>query len=129
MVGDPGRTVKPDRYDPEATKTTKPTLLADKGYASLRFRQFVREHGFPPLIPTRRCIPIEQAKGELYSEDAVLQAKRYVIERTLGWLKGFRRLRDRVDRTAASFHALVSLAVLMLCVRRLITPSRARIPV
>jgi hypothetical protein len=43
-------------------------------------------------------------------------------------LKSFRRLRYRVDRTAASFHALVSLAVLVLCGRRLITPSRARIP-
>ncbi len=48
----------------------------------------------------------------------------YVEERTLGWLKGFRRLRYRVDRTAASFHAFVYLAVLVLCVRRLISPSR-----
>jgi transposase len=114
---------------PDLAKATAPTLFADKGYDSLRFRQFVRERGFRPLIPTRRCIPIEQAKGELYSEDAVLQPKRDGVKRTLGWRKGFRRLRYRVDRTAASFHAFVSLAVLVLCVRHLITPSRARIPV
>jgi len=108
---------------PDAAKTADPTLLADKGYDSLRFRQFVQEHGSRPLIPTRACIPAEQATGELYAEDAVLQRKRYVVERTLSWLKGFRRLRYRVDRTAASFHAFVYLAVLVLCVRRLINPS------
>ena len=67
----------------------------------------------------------EQAGGELYAADVALQRKRYVVERTLGWLKGFRRLRYRMDRTAASIHAFVYLAVLVLCVRRLISPSRA----
>ena len=109
---------------PDAAKTAEPALLADKGYDSLRFRQFVHDHGFRPLIPTRSCIPPEQAVGELYAEDAALQRKRYVVERTVGWLKGFRRLRYRVDRTAASFHAFVYLAVLVLCVRRLFGYSR-----
>jgi transposase len=106
---------------PDAAKTTEVTLLADKGYDSLRFRQFVHEHGYWPLIPTRSCIPAAQAVGELYAEDVKLQRKRYVFERTLGWLKGFRRLRYRVDRTAASFQAFVYLEILVLCVRRLIT--------
>jgi len=71
-------------------KTAEPTLLADKGYDSLRFRRFVSEPGFRPLIPARRCITSEQVAGELYVTDTVLQRKRYVVERTLGWLKGFR---------------------------------------
>jgi transposase len=111
---------------PDAAKISEPTLLADKGYDSLRFQQFVHDQGFRPLIPTRRCIPAVQAVGELYAEDDELQRWRYVVERTLGWLKGFRRLRYRVDRTAVSFHAFVYLAVLVLCVRRLISrPSPA----
>lgn len=110
---------------PDAAKTSEQTLLADKGYDSLRFRRFVQERGFRPLIPARRCIPAEQTVGELYAKDAALQRKRYVVERTLGWLKGFRRLRYRVDRTAASFHAFVYLAVLVLCVRRLVRQVRA----
>jgi transposase len=106
---------------PDAAKTAEPTLLADKGYDSLRFRRFVQEQGFRPIIPVRSCIPAEQAVGELYAEDAMLQKKRYVVERTISWLKGFRRLRYRVDRTAASFQAFVYLAILVLCVRRLMT--------
>lgn len=43
-----------------------------------------------------------------------------MVERTPGWLKSFRRLRYRVDRTATSFHAFVYLAMLVLCVRRLV---------
>jgi putative transposase len=109
---------------PDLAKTTEPTLLADKGYDSLRFRRFVQERRFRPLIPVRRCIPAEQATGELYGQDAALQRKRYVVERTLGWLKGFRRLRYRVDRTAVSFQAFVYLAVLVLCVRRLLSQAR-----
>jgi transposase len=113
---------------PDTAKTAVPTLLADKGYDSLRFRQFVQGHGIRPLIPAWRCIPVEHATGALYAEDIVLQRKRYVVERTQGWLKGFRRLRYRVDRTAASFHAFVYLAVLVLCVRHLIGPSRGGAP-
>jgi transposase len=74
---------------PDAAKTAEPTLLADKGYDSLQFRQFVHAQGFQPLIPARQCIPAEQATGELYARDPALQRKRYVVERTLGWLKGF----------------------------------------
>ncbi|MBA2598346.1 MAG: transposase [Chloroflexia bacterium] len=113
---------------PDAAKTAEPTLLADKGYDSLRFQKFVHDHGFRPIIPARRCIPTEQATGELYAEDTSLQRKRYVVERTLGWLKGFRRLRYRVDCTAASFHAFVYLAILVLCVRHLVSQSRAGTP-
>jgi transposase len=113
---------------PDAAKTAEPTLLADKGYDSQRFRQFVRDHGYKPLISTRRCIPSEQAIGELYVQDVALQRRHYVVERTVSWLKGFRRLRYRVDRTSASFHAFVYLAILVLCVRRVVSPCRTRAP-
>ena len=101
-----------------------PCPLIRRPYDGLRFRRFVLDHGFRPIIPTRRCFLTEQSVGELYAGDASLQRTRYVVERTLGWLKGFRRLRYRVDRTAAPFQAFVSLAVLVLCVRRLIRESR-----
>ena len=54
---------------PDAAKTAEPTLLADKGYDSLRFRQFVRERGVWPLIPPPPCVPADQAVGELHTDD------------------------------------------------------------
>jgi IS5 family transposase len=115
---------------PELAKTSEPTLLADKGYDGLRFRRFARERGFRPIIPARSCIPAEQAVGELFAEDATLQRKRYVVEHTLSVLaQGLPPAPVRVDRTAASFHAFVYLAVLVLCVRRLMSQSRPRTPV
>ena len=75
-----------------------------------------------------RCIPAEQAAGELHAQVAALQRKRSVVERALGWRKSFRWLRYRVDRTAASLQAFVYLAILVLCVRRLMRPSRADAP-
>ena len=92
---------------PDAAKTAEPTLLADESYDGLRFWTFVHDQGFRPLMPTRSCIPPEEAAGELYAEDATLQRTRYVVERTLTWLKSFLRLRYRVDRTAVSFHIVV----------------------
>jgi transposase len=77
---------------------------------------------------TRSCIPAAQVVGERYTEAIVLQRKRHVVERALGWLKSFRRLRYRVVRTAASFHAFVYFAVLVLDVRRLSSQSGARNP-
>jgi hypothetical protein len=56
---------------------------------------------------TQSCIPPEQAVGELYAEDAALQRK-------------------RLDRTAASFQAIVSLAILVLRVRRLVSDAGGR---
>jgi hypothetical protein len=94
---------------PDVAKTAAPTLLADKGYGSQRFQQLVHDHGFRPLIPTRSCIPPEQAVGELYAEDASLQRTRYVV-----------------DRTATSFQAFVDLARLVLGVRPLITADPSR---
>jgi hypothetical protein len=52
---------------PDAAKTAEPTLLADKGYESLRFRQFVRERGVRSLIPPRPCVPADQSVGELHT--------------------------------------------------------------
>jgi transposase len=96
----------------------------NRSYDSLRFRRLVQERGFRPLIPTPSCIPAEQAVGELSAKDTSLPRKRSIVERTLGWRKGFRRLCYRVDRTAASCHACGSLAILVRWMRRLVRQAR-----
>src|SRR5918998_1456640 len=84
-----------------------PVLLGDRGYDSLAFRQFVRQKGCIPDIPKRRGIPIEPGAEALYAHDPARFKRRWVVERTNSWLKSFRRLRYRVDRTTASFEAFL----------------------
>ena len=42
-----------------------------------------------------------------------------MVERTLGWLLSYKRLALRYDRTATTITALVRLAVILICARRL----------
>ncbi len=95
-------------------------LLGDKGYDSLQFRRFVKEQGYLPDIPKRKGIPIEPGAEELYAHDTARSKRRSVVERTNGWLKKFRRLRYRVDRTTESFEAFLYLAGIVICARRAI---------
>lgn len=44
---------------------------------------------------------------------------RYVVERTFAWLKGFRHLRLRYERTAFMHEAAFNLAMCVICFRHL----------
>lgn len=95
------------------------SLLADKGYDSKTFREFVVRQQFVPFIPKRRGKKVRKKFQLLYLIDKPLQKKRYVVEQTNAWLKSFRRLRHRFDYTLLSFESFVYLAILVICVRRL----------
>lgn len=101
-----------------AVSSGPPVLVGDRGYDSLMFRRYVRKQGYIPNIPKRRGIPIEPGEEALYAQDPELFKRRWVVERTNSWLKSFRRLRYRVDRTTTSFEAFLSLAVIVICARR-----------
>ena len=49
----------------------------------------------------------------------VVQAKRWIVERTFGWLNRFRRLSKDYERTIESSEAFVKVAMIHLMVRRL----------
>ena len=55
----------------------------------------------------------EQAKG------FVLLKKRWVVERTFGWLNWYRRLSKDYERKPASAEAMIYIAMIRLMVRRL----------
>lgn len=95
------------------------SLLADKGYDSKAFRKFSLTQKFVPYIPKRKGKNVRKKYQLLYLTDTTLQKKRYVVEQTNAWLKSFRRLRNRFDYTLISFEAFVYLAILVICVRRL----------
>ena len=95
------------------------SLLADKGYDSKRFRQCSVAQKFVPYIPKRKGKKVRKKYQLLYLTDKPLQKKRYVVEQTNSWLKSFRRLRHRFDYSLLSFESFVYLAILVICVRRL----------
>ena len=49
----------------------------------------------------------------------VVQPKRWIVERTFGWLNRFRRLSKDYERTTASSEAFVKIAMIHLMIRRL----------
>lgn len=88
------------------------TLLADKGYDSQYFRLFLKQRDIKDnIVPKHHAGP-----GPPF--DAMLAKQRYVVERSNAWIKSFRRLRFRFDRTKRFFEAFVLLAILVILVRK-----------
>ncbi len=85
-------------------------LHGDKGYDNPRVRRYLRRRGITARI-ARIGVDSSQRLGR----------HRWVVERTLGWLLSYKRLALRYDRTAKTITALVRLAVVLICARRLTT--------
>lgn len=101
----------------------KTTLLADRGYDSKPFKYFLYHRGIKANIKERefkrkhkrKYVPINS------DYDQKLGKERYVVERTNAWIKSFKRLKFRFDRSALSFEAFLYLGIMVILVRRLIT--------
>ncbi|MFD0479936.1 IS5 family transposase [Nonomuraea thailandensis] len=83
-------------------------LHGDKGYDYPRLRAFLRGRGIVPRI-ARRGIESSQRLGR----------HRWVVERTVSWLAGCRRLHRRYERRADHFASFVAIAAALICYRRL----------
>ncbi|GAA5042533.1 hypothetical protein GCM10023259_012380 [Thermocatellispora tengchongensis] len=83
-------------------------LHGDKGYDYPHLRTFLRGRGITPRI-ARRGIESSRRLGR----------HRWVVERTVSWLTGCRRLHRRYERRADHFASFVALAAALICYRRL----------
>ncbi|WP_418361205.1 IS5 family transposase [Streptomyces griseochromogenes] len=86
-------------------------LLADRGYDHDKYRRLVWRRGIRPVIAER---------GEPHGSG--LGVFRWVVERTIAWLHGFRRLRIRWERRDDIHEAFLGLATCLIThrhVRRL----------
>nr|BFE37774.1 hypothetical protein GCM10010200_100250 [Actinomadura rugatobispora] len=83
-------------------------LHGDKAYDYPRLRRWLRSRGIVVRI-ARRGIESSQRLGR----------HRWVVERTVSWLAGCRRLHRRYERKAEHFLAFVGIAATMICYRRL----------
>lgn len=82
-------------------------LHADRGYDFDHLRNWLRRRQIVPRIARRGIEPSDR-----------LGRHRWVIERTMFWLNGCRRLHRRYERTADHFLAFVGIACTLICYRR-----------
>jgi transposase len=83
-------------------------LHGDKGYDYPHLRRWLRSRGIVVRI-ARRGIESSERLGR----------HRWVVERTVSWLAGCRRLHRRYERKAEHFLAFVGIAAALICYRRL----------
>lgn len=112
-----------DNLHTPVSKTVGSILLGDKGYDSKYFRFFLAQKGITPNIPKREIAgkKKKKPKDEEIPFNRQLSKRRFVVERTNAWLKSFRRLHFRFDRTLISFEAFLYLGIIVILVRRLIS--------
>jgi transposase len=78
-------------------------LFADRGYDHDKYRRLLRERGIRPVIAER---------GQPHGTG--LGTFRWVVERTISWLDGFRRLRIRWERRGDIHEAFLGLATCLI---------------
>ena len=93
---------------PGRPKELPDEAYADRGYDSEATRGLLRWLGIEPHIAKRRT-PHGSGLGKV----------RWVVERTISWLKGLRRLRVRYDRLGVIVDAWTTLAASVICYRML----------
>ena len=93
---------------PGRPKEMPDELYADRGFDSDDTRWILAWLGIEPHIAKRRT-PHGSGLGRI----------RWVVERTISWLKGLRRLRIRYDRLAVIQEAWNTLAACVICFRLL----------
>jgi len=96
--------IPPVRGCPGHPRSRPDSNYADRAYDCEPARQLLRWLGIEPFLAKRRT---EHGSG--------LGRFRWVVERTIGWLHGFHRLRVRYERYAPIHQAFLKLAACLVC--------------
>lgn len=72
--------------------------------------------GITPVIPSKKSDDRE-ARGVEF--DRALYRRRNVVERLTGWLKEFRRVFSRFEKTAKNFGGMIKLAIIQRSLREI----------
>jgi transposase len=101
-------------------KTRPKKLVADRGYDSSAFRNALRGRGIRMCIPPKRRPKQWKAKrGRPVVARKADYRLRYKVERSFAWLGNFRRLLIRWEHLFGVYRSWFTVALLLLCVRRL----------
>jgi IS5 family transposase len=90
------------------TRCRPDKLHADKAYDIAELRRWLRNRGITPRI-ARKGIESSEKLGR----------HRWVIERSIAWLFGYRRLTSRYERHGHLFCAFLTLAATLTCYKKL----------
>src|SRR5579859_561334 len=92
-------------------------VIADKAYDSDPLRKRLRQRGIELICPHKknRVRPATQDGRALRR-----YRRRWIVERTIGWLGNFRRLVVRYDRSLQIYRAFFHIACFMIVLRRVV---------
>jgi transposase len=108
------------RSGPGRPRRRPKRLAGDKGYSYRFVRAYLRRRGIGAVIPRRKDQP--RRGPDRFDREAY--RRRNVIERCANLLKGNRRLGTRYEKLAVNYLALVKLAAVRLCFKKLDSPDR-----
>ena len=97
-------------FESQGTGSAPDNLCLDKGYDFERVRTEVQENGLYPHIRSR---------GEEIAEKSH-PPRRWVVERTFAWIKGFRAIRTRYCQRLCNYVAMVHFACALIVLRKLV---------
>ena len=100
--------IEPVSGKPGRPKRRPEELYADRAYDSERHREELKERGIEPKLAKRGT-----------GHGSGLGVFRWVAERTLSWLHGFRKLRLVTEKNLDMQYAFLTLAVSVICYRYL----------
>jgi putative transposase len=97
---------------PAPTKQAPQHLCLDKGYDNAPAREIVEERSYISHIRRIGEEKLDDAGEKRYP------ARRWVVERTLGWLGKCRAILVRYEKKAANYLGLIKVACILLWYRR-----------
>lgn len=79
----------------------------DKGYRAEWIDNYLLDLGITPVIPSKEN---EDRSVRPVEFDRELYRQRNIVERAIGWLKEFRRVFSRYEKTAKNFGGMIRVA-------------------
>ena len=83
-------------------------LAGDKAYSSKDIRGWLKRHRIQPVIAYRDN---ETERDEPFDSDSY--RRRNIVERTIGWLKEFRRIATRYEKLAVHYLGMLKLGMIL----------------
>jgi len=105
-------------FDADGEPIAWPVALAgDKGYRAEWIDDYLLELGMIPVIPSKEN---EDRESRAVSFDKQTYRDRNIVERLIGWLKEYRRVFSRFEKTAKNFAGMIKMAF----IQRYLKPMR-----